>query len=142
VIASFLNAPHVLVQSLGDLSTGFDNSSQRYFTHTYASFLSKCFASKVRSGAWKRSVPPAVAGGCAAVRRLCNHLVRSTLFIDSTDPVMAAHPPATAGGTDPVQLHFLTFGAKPSARVIQAVSCHSLSNKLGRERSLLILHCL
>jgi hypothetical protein len=39
---------------------------------------------------WTRSVPPAVAGGCAAVRRL----------------LRAAHPPATAGGTDRVQAAF------------------------------------
>jgi len=46
---------------------------------------------------WAGSVPPAVAGGCAAVRCKQQHEL--------------THPPATAGGTDPVQARL----TKPTA---------------------------
>jgi hypothetical protein len=53
-------------------------------------FVQSRFDSKVRSHRWTRSVQPAVAGGCVAVQGLT--------FI--TTGLKAAHPSATADGTD------------------------------------------
>lgn len=47
---------------------------------------------------WARSVPPAIAGGC----------------VSNKDRAALTHPPATAGGTDRVQVRRLSFEAKPS----------------------------
>ena len=74
------------------------------------------FASKVGSPTWKRSVPPAVAGGCVAMRRRSITSLEPLLRIlcgDSTTCLRAAHPPATAGGTDLFQVRLLTFEARP-----------------------------
>jgi hypothetical protein len=55
--------------------------------------------------AWKRSVPPAIAGGCVAAWRpsITSYLWQccADLCIQNTE--LLAHPPAIAGGTDSVQ---------------------------------------
>jgi|SRR5215217_9721159 len=56
--------------------------------------------SVVRIRCWTGSVPPAVAGGCAAIRRA----------------ERLTHPPATAGGTDPVQQTILTLRQSQPAK--------------------------
>jgi hypothetical protein len=61
------------------------------------------FASKVQKCSWTGSVPSAVAGGVKTVEPQ-NPREYRTLNID---------PPATAGGTDPVQVQVVTFEAKP-----------------------------
>jgi DNA-binding response OmpR family regulator len=60
------------------------------------------FASKVTSCTWTGSVPPAVAGGSMFTRRYYRGFLNRGF-----------DPPATAGGTDPVQENFPTFEAKP-----------------------------
>ena len=66
------------------------------------------FASRVSSRTWKRSVPPAVAGGCVAMRR---RSITCCVYFAVTAPtcLRAAHPPATAGGTDLFQVRLLTL---------------------------------
>jgi len=78
-------------------------------------------ASKGSSRTWKRSVPPAVAGGCAALKqvgavtaRIRNN--RSNEVIERR--LMATHPPATAGGTDLFQVRLLIFEAKPLCIIV------------------------
>jgi len=73
-------------------------------------------ASKVSSRTWKRSVPPAVAGGCAALKQvvLSPQSIRNNGSNEVIDRrLMATHPPATAGGTDLFQVGLPTFEAKP-----------------------------
>ena len=72
----------------------------------------KGLASKISSRTWKRSVPPAVAGGCAALKLgAVTAKNRSNEVIERR--LMATHPPATAGGTDLFQVRLLPFEAKP-----------------------------
>src|SRR5678816_608797 len=68
------------------------------------------FNSKVRIVCWTGSVPPAIAGGCVAFTPVLN---------------LAAHPPATAGGTDRVQQEFPTFEVKPCHVVTRYSSLRS-----------------
>ena len=63
-----------------------------------------------------RSVPPAVAGGCVALKQVGAVTAKYTqqwLNEVIERSLMATHPPATAGGTDLFQVRLLTFEAKP-----------------------------
>jgi hypothetical protein len=63
--------------------------------------LRLCLRVQIRT--WTQSVPSAVADGCVAIGRLS-----------------AAHPPATAGGTDLLQVEPLTLEAK---RLVDPTQC-------------------
>jgi hypothetical protein len=88
VIASSLNAPHVLVQSLGDLSTGFEIARSDI------------------------SPTPMQVSSASALPQKSVVELGSGQYHPLPQVVLTRSNP-----------HFLTFGAKPSARVIQAVSC-------------------